>query len=128
MLCRLHIKLYLLIQLTQPKFQIHVKFTIYKKHTVVYIYFLGSTFYGPTFCSAIQFQPPNNVQDGINFYISSLIIISAKPSKFCPLHLSISSLLESVIDNPMPHMQSLTAHSAKTASPVAFSLAFNSGS
>lgn len=61
------------------------------------------------------------------FYNASLTIISAKPSRFCPLHLSISSLLGSVIDNPMPHMQSLTAHSAKTASPVVFSLAFNSG-
>ena len=61
------------------------------------------------------------------FYISSLTIISAKPSRFCPLHFSISSLLGSVIDNPIPHMQSLTAHSAKTASPVAFNLAFNSG-
>ena len=62
-----------------------------------------------------------------HIYNASLTIISAKPSRFCPLHLSISSLLESVIDNPIPHMQSLTAHSAKTASPVAFNLAFNSG-
>ena len=40
---------------------------------------------------------------------------------------AVVNLLGSIIDNPIPHMQSLTAHSAKTASPVAFSLDFNSG-
>lgn len=59
-------------------------------------------------------------------YNRSRTIISAYPRRFCPFHLSISDLSLSFIDKPIPHIVSLTAHSAKIEFPVALSCSFKS--
>lgn len=59
-------------------------------------------------------------------YNLSRTIIRAYPSRFCPFHLSTSNLLGSFIDKPIPHILSLTAHSAKIQFSVVLSCFFKS--